>query len=65
MIVSSASENTSRVSLPVRSGTIHYVRQNIRWGWWMARTDLEVLDAAEGAQVLKKCKPAKVKIKQP
>jgi hypothetical protein len=61
VILSSSSENTSRVSLPVRSGSIHFVRQNIRWGIWVARTDLEVLDETEGAKVLKKCKPAKIK----
>jgi hypothetical protein len=60
VIVSSASENTSRVSLPVRPGSIHYVLQNIRWGIWVARTDLEVVDEVRGSAELKKCKPAKV-----
>ncbi len=35
VIVSSTTENTSRVSLPVRPGSIHYVLQNVRkaCGW--------------------------------
>ena len=60
VIVSSSSENTSRVSLPVRAGSIHYVLQNIRMGIWIARTDLEVVDEERGKKELKKCKPAKV-----
>jgi hypothetical protein len=60
VIVSSASENTSRVSLPVRAGSVHYVLQNIRMGIWIARTDLEVLDEEQGPKELQHCKPAKV-----
>lgn len=60
VVVSSTAENTSRVSLPVRPGSVHYVLQNIRMGIWMARTELEVLDADRGKAELKKCKPAKV-----
>jgi hypothetical protein len=59
VIVSSTSENTSRVSLPVRPGSIHYVVQHIRMGIWIARTDLEVVSDEEGNKRLKKCKPAK------
>ena len=60
VIVSSSSENTSRVSLPVRAGSVHYVLQNIRMGIWIARTDLEVLDEERGLRELQHCKPAKV-----
>jgi hypothetical protein len=60
VIVSSTTENTSRVSLPVRPGSIHYVLQNVRMGVWVARTDLEVVDETRGKAALKKCKPAKV-----
>src|SRR5262245_43663712 len=60
VVVSSASENTSRVSLAVRPGSVHYILQNIRMGIWVARTDLEVLDEEKGKKELKKCKPAKV-----
>ena len=60
VIVSSTAENTRRVSLPVRAGSIHYVLQNIRMGIWMARTELEVIDAERGALELKKCKRAKL-----
>lgn len=60
VIVSATAENTSRVSLAVRAGSIHYILQNIRMGIWMARTELEVVDEGRGQQELKKCKPAKV-----
>jgi hypothetical protein len=60
VIVSSTSENTSRVSLPVRAGSIHYVLQNIRMGIWLARTDLEVIDGERAKKELAKCKPAKI-----
>ena len=61
VIVSSTSENTSRVSLAVRPGSTHYVLQNIRMGIWIARTDLEVVDEQKGRAELKHCKPAKYK----
>lgn len=60
VIVSSTSENTSRVALPVRPSSVHYVLQHIRMGIWIARTDLEVVDAEKGMKELKHCKPAKV-----
>jgi hypothetical protein len=60
VIVSSTAENTSRVSLPVRPGSIHYILQSIRMGIWMARTELEVVDEERAKKELKKCKPAKI-----
>jgi|KBSSwiStaDraftv2_1062776.scaffolds.fasta_scaffold810589_1 hypothetical protein len=60
VVVSSTSENTSRVSLAVRAGTVHYILQSIRMGIWVARTDLEVIDEAKAKAELKHCKPAKV-----
>jgi hypothetical protein len=62
VIVAAAVENTSRVSLPVRPGSIHYIKQDMRMGIWTARTDLEVVDADSGTKILKQCKPAKVKL---
>ena len=61
VIVSATSENTSRVSLPVRAGSIHYILQSIRMGIWVARTELEVVDEAKGKAELKHCKPAEYK----
>jgi hypothetical protein len=60
VVVSSTSENTSRVSLAVRPGTVHYILQSIRMGIWVARTDLAVIDEAKAKAELKHCKPAKV-----
>jgi hypothetical protein len=60
VVVSATSENTSRVSLPVRPGSIHYILQSIRMGIWIARTELEVVDEERGRKELKKCKPGKV-----
>ena len=57
-IVSATSENTSRVALPVRAGSVHYVLQHIRMGIWIARTELEVVAEEKGKQELKGCKPA-------
>jgi len=65
VVVSSTSENTSRVSLPVRPGSIHYIVQHIRMGIWIARTDLEVVSDEQGKMELKKCKPAKCNIRPP
>ena len=62
VVVSSASENTSRVSLPVRPGSVHYIVQHIRMGFWIARTDLETVDEERGRKELKKCKPPKLQI---
>lgn len=61
VIVSSTSENTSRVSLDVRAGASYYVLQNIRMGIWLARTELEVINEEQAEKDLKKCQPAKFK----
>lgn len=61
VVVTSTAENTSRVSLPVRPGSVHYVLQHIRMGIWMARTELELVDAERGLKELKKCKAAEVR----
>lgn len=61
VIVSSTSENTSRVSLPVRPGGTYYIFQHLRMGVWIARTELEVVSEEQGRLQLKKCKPAKLK----
>ena len=60
VVVASRSENTSRVSLVVRPGTVHYILQHIRMGIWLKRTDLEVVEEERGRTELKKCKPARV-----
>jgi hypothetical protein len=60
VIVSATSENTSRVALPVRAGSVHYILQSIRMGIWIARTELEVMPEDKGKEELKRCKPAKV-----
>jgi hypothetical protein len=60
-VVASTSENTSRVSLAVRPGSVYYILQHIRWGMWMARTDLEVVDEERGKKDLKDCRPAEYK----
>lgn len=59
VVVSSTSENTSRVSLAVRPGGSYYVLQHIRMGIWLARTELEVINEEQGELEVKRCKPAK------
>jgi len=60
VILTSSSENSSRISLPVRAGQVYYVHQHVRMGWWIARTELEAVEEAQGKLLLKQCKPAKV-----
>jgi nitrous oxide reductase accessory protein NosL len=57
--ISSSAENVSKVSVPVRPGSIHYVFQHLRMGIWIARNELELVGEEEGKKQLKKCKPAK------
>jgi hypothetical protein len=64
-VIGGSAENVSKVSLPVRPGSIHYVFQHLRMGIWIARNDLEVVDETEGRKQLKKCKPAKYKAPKP
>lgn len=59
VVVASSSENTSRVSLAVRPGSVYYVLQHVRMGIWIARTDLETVTEDQGKLELKKCKPPK------
>jgi hypothetical protein len=61
VIVSATSENTSRVSLPVRPGSIHYIVQYMRMGMWVARNELNVVTEEVGQKELKRCKPAEYK----
>lgn len=58
VIVSATSENTSRVSVPVRAGSTYYILQYIRWGVWIARTELEVISEEKAKEELQRCKPA-------
>ena len=60
-IVSATAENTSRVAIPVRPGSVHYILQYIRWGIWVARTELEVIAEEQALKLLKDAKPAEVK----
>ena len=60
VIVSSASENTSRVAIPLRAGDVYYVLQSIRMGIWVARNELELVPEERAQKELKACKPAKV-----
>ena len=64
VIVSSTSENTSRVSLAVRPGSVHYVVQHVRMGIWIARTDLEIVTEDQGKLGLMKCKAPKYQQQQ-
>ena len=59
-VISSKAESTSAVNVAVRPGEVTYVFQHIRMGLVMARNSMEIVDAAEGAKVLKSCKAPKV-----
>jgi hypothetical protein len=65
VIVSSTSENTSRVAIPLRSQSVYYILQHIRMGMWIARTDLELITEEQARIELKRCKPAKFELQEP
>jgi len=51
----SKSENVDALELEVEAGKTYYLQQHVRVGGWKARTQLELLDEAEGQQRLAKC----------
>jgi hypothetical protein len=55
-LISGKEENTSTVSLWVKTNEVYYIFQHMRMGWWQARNELEVISAEQGAELLKKCK---------
>jgi hypothetical protein len=58
-IISGKEENTSTVSLWVKSNSVYYVFQHIRMGWWAARNELEVISEEKALPLLKKCSEPK------
>jgi hypothetical protein len=56
-IIEGKEENTSTVSLWVKSNKVYYIFQHLRMGWWAARNELEVIDEAKALPLIKKCKP--------
>jgi hypothetical protein len=51
----SKSENVDALELEAQSGKTYYVQQHVRIGGLKARTNIELLDDAEGAERLAKC----------
>jgi hypothetical protein len=58
-IISGKEENTSTVSLWVKSNSVYYVFQHLRMGWWAARNEMEVISEEKALPLLKKCEPPK------
>jgi hypothetical protein len=54
-IVSSSSEGVSQAPLSLKAGETYYIYQHLRMGVWIARCELEVINAQQGRNVLKKC----------
>ncbi len=63
-IVSEA-EDDSVLDLEVEKGQTYYIQQHVKMGLLMARNELELLSDDRGKTLLKKCKAAKVELKQP
>ena len=55
-------ENTSSLSLSLDQGVSYYIQQHVRLGFLVARNKLELLEKAEGQDMLKKCKQPQVEI---
>jgi len=58
--ISSKAENTSTVDLDAQKGSVYYLVQHIRMGFFIARNKLELVDETKGQEILKKCKPPQV-----
>ena len=57
--ISGKEENTSTVSLWVKTNEVYYIFQHMRMGWVQARNELEVIPAEQATELLKKCKGPK------
>jgi hypothetical protein len=58
-IISGREENTSTVSLWVKTNEVYYIFQHMRMGWVQARNELEIIPAEQGTNLVKKCKGPK------
>lgn len=59
----SEAEDDSVLDFEAEKGKTYYVQQHIQMGVMMARNELELLSEEEGVSLLKKCKPAKIELK--
>ncbi|MEL0456679.1 DUF2846 domain-containing protein [Flavobacteriaceae bacterium SZ-1-7] len=60
--VISKSENYSVLSVTPEAGKTYYIKQKVKMGWIMARTDLELLSEEEAVEMLKKLKSPKTSV---
>jgi hypothetical protein len=54
--IQSIAENTSTVSLDVEPAKNYFVWQEVKMGFWMARSALQVVDEATGRKGVEECK---------
>jgi hypothetical protein len=59
--VISKAENYSVLSIAPKVGKTYYIKQKVKMGWIMARTDLELLTKEEALSMLKKLNAPKTK----
>ena len=59
-IITGKAEGISQVPLTVEAGGVYYLFQHLRAGWLEARNEMELLDEAQGREVLRRCHPPKV-----
>jgi hypothetical protein len=56
--LSSITENTSTLRLVAEEGKAYFVWQEVKWGLWMARSQLQQVDEAAGRAGVAECKRA-------
>lgn len=56
--VGSIAENTATLKLDARPGQAYFVWQEVKMGFWMARTQLQQVDEATGRKGVAECKRA-------
>lgn len=61
MDIISKSENYSVLSVVPKVGKTYYIKQKVKVGWILARTDLEWLTEEEALEILKRLKAPKTK----
>ncbi len=57
--ISSVAENTSTLILNTRPGQAYYIWQEVKMGFWMARSLLQEMDTATGQAGVLECKKAR------
>lgn len=63
-LIKSFAEDVSSLLLVAKAGQAHFVRQEVKMGMWMARSQLSEVSESEGKEAINECKMAKSNIAQ-